>query len=287
MYDPEIYVAMGATMKAIQRAVSCGYVHYVTGQVEVNRVQALVAKFDDFFHISATDKRREYAAKKKRCSFRLVLYPNPGRTDFKFWLLRTDGEHPLLSTQRWRDARTDPILWPFLYELRQVPVPPKHRERFRRKDGQVAIRPVTWSWRFQRAEMDRLRSCIRHWVQHRDERLRRLIRGLGLAPGFRAVRDDVYVLQQYIARQCQKRNVPVPAFPGRRGLLLGKGRSFTTFPLSQLVARIRRGASAWFPSTSKSTDTVGEQALLEKPDAQAVRQAEDPRQNEADASPAG
>lgn len=267
MYDPEIYVVMGATMKSIQKAVSCGYMYYVTGQIEANRVQALVAKFDDHFHVGANDKAREYAAKRKRCSFRLALYPLAGRNDLQFWLLRTDGEHPLLRTQQWRDARTDPILWPFLYELRQVPVPPKHHERFRRKDGGVAIRPVTWSWRIQREEMDRLRACIRHWVQHRDERLRRLIRGLGLPPGFRAVRDDVHALQQYIARQCHKRNVAVPMFPGRRGLFLRKGRRFTTFPLSRLVARIRRGASAWFPSTSKSADTVGVQTLLEKPDA--------------------
>jgi len=285
MYDPEIYVAMGATMKAIQKAVSCGYVKYVTGQIEADRAQALVAKFDDHFLVGATDKQREYAAKRKRCSFRLALYPNPSRTDLRFWLLRTDGWHPLLSTQRWRDARTDPILWPFLYELRQVPVPPKHRGRFHRKDGRIAIRPVTWSWRIQRDEMDRLRACIRHWVQHRDERIRRLIRGLGLAPGFRAVRDDVYVLQQYIARQCQKRNVPVPAFRGRRGLFLGKGRSFTTHPLSKLVARIRRGTSTWFPSISKSADTAGEQALLEKPDAQAVLSPHDLRKEEADDSP--
>lgn len=277
MFDPDVHVSMTAQMRAIQRLVSAGYPFYVTGRVEARNALLLAAKFDERFHVSARDKQREYAAKKRLFSTKLVFHPISGSTDLHFWLLRTEGDHPLLKSEKWRDARTDPITWPFLYELRQVPVPPEHRKRFERQGGKIAIRPVTWTWRIQRAEMDRLRACIRHWVQFPDERLRRLIRGLSLSPGFRAVRDDVYTLQRYIAQQCQKRDKPVPEFPLRRGLLLAKGRSYKTYPLSLLVARVRSGSETWFPENHKSRDTAdSHKILMEKPDAQAVRPENDP-----------
>lgn len=280
MLDPEIYVTMTASMLAVQKAVSTGYVFYVSGSVEATRALALVAKLESHFPLGSTDKQREYAAKKKRCSFRLVLFPMPGRTDLYFCLFRTDGSHPLLRLEHWRDARRDPIAWPFFYELRQVPVPPEHRKRFRRKNGRMAINPVTWTWRFNRGEMDRLRACIRHWVQMNDERLRRLIRGLSFAPGFRAVRDDVYTLHRYIEGQCRRRDVPVPEFPRRRWIALTKGKSFRTYPLTLLVRRVGRG-QPWFPSDAKAMDTVVEPTLMENPDAQAVQQTRDVRDDQA------
>lgn len=279
MLDPEIPVTMTASMRAVQKAVSSGYVFYVSGRIEAHRALALVAKLDDRYSLGATDKQREYAAKRKRCSFRLVMFPMSGRTELTFWLLRTAGDHPLLSLEKWKDARADPIAWPFLYELRKIPVMPKHRERFQRAGGRFAINPVTWTWRFNREEMDRLRACIRHWVQKRDERLRRLIKGLSFAPGFRAVRDDVYTLHRYIERQCERRNVPVPDFPRRRWIALAKGRSFRTYPLTLLVSRVGRG-QPWFPSDAKAMDTLIEPTLMEKPDAQVVQQARDVRDDQ-------
>jgi len=138
--------------------------------------------------------------------------------------------HRHTRSSDWRDARSDPVVRPFLYELRQVPVPPEHRQNFRRKDGRPAVNAVTWTWRIRRDDLDRLRACVRHWVQQRDERLRRLIRGLALAPPFRGVRDDIFSLHRYIISQSSERKVSAPDLPGRRWLNMSKGASFKTFP---------------------------------------------------------
>lgn len=279
MIDPEIPATMTCAMQRIQKFVSSAYYWYVAGIVPADRIVALVEKLDDKFDLESTDGRRQHDRRRGRCTFRLVLFPSPGKTDLSFWLLRTDGSHPLLSTERWRDARSDHIQWPFLYELRQIPVSPSLRERYARSDGKYRINPVTWTWRFRRDEMDRIRANVRHWTQHQDERLPQLIRGLARSPGFRAIRADVFALYRHIATQCERRNRPIPDFPAQPWV---RGRRYRTFPLSLIVSRVGRGET-WFPSSSISTDTVIEQSLLEKPHAAPKTPKNHPEKNCRDA----
>lgn len=252
MYDPEISVSMATAMTRLQKSVASGFLFYVAGEVPASKVEKLVCSFDDRFGLQATDGQRDHARKLGRCTFRLHLFPIPHRTDFAFWLVRNAGEHPLLSTERWLDARESPVHWVFGYELRQLPVPSALREKYKRPDQRYAINPVTWTWRIRRDVMDQLRFNIRRWAEQRDERLSRLIRSLAQAPGRRGVRHDVHELHKYILSQCRKRKVSAPPLPVIRWSTGGRGASV---PLSYLMARYRRGADAWFPKTSRRRDT--------------------------------
>lgn len=252
-YDPEVPQSMRGTMQQIVRAVSTTSPYYFSVTVPADKVAALIAKLDERFQFRLTDGQRDYARKHRRCTFRLVLFPLPLSTDLVIWVFRSDGNHPLLATERWLDARVTPIRWPWLYELRRLPVPPKLRSRYIRKDGHCAINATTWTWRIHREELDRMRQNIRHWTQRHDERLPKLIKGLSYAPGFRGIRDDIYALHQYIRAQAKARGMQTPELPARPWV---RGARTSTVPLSRLLQRVRRGASTWFPEASIRRDTV-------------------------------
>lgn len=284
MFDPEIPIRMSAVMQQIQRFVSVGFVYYFAATVPVEKVAQLVYKLDERFNFGATPGQRDAARKRGQCSFRLVVYPRPRTTELDLWVLCSEGAHPLRGTEMWRDARKDPILWPFLYELRQMPVPPALRAKYKRPNGRVAINPVTWSWRFRRDELDRIRWNIRHWTQHRDDRISQLVFGLSLAPGFRATREDVFGLHRYIRDQYKKRKKAPPTIPGVPWVV---PRRAATMPLSAIVRRVQRGAPTWFPESKvhrKKVDTVDLYTLLETP--RAAAKDDQAGQEKADDSPA-
>ncbi len=262
MFDPEIPVSMSAAMTRLQKSVASGFLFYVSGAVPAPKIEKLVYSLDERFSIQATDGQRDHARKRGRCTFRLHLFPIPYRSDFAFWLVRNEGDHPFLATESWRDSHETPIVWTFWYELRQLPVPPPLRAKYERPDHRYAINATTWTWRIRREVMDSLRFNIRRWVEQRDERLKRLIRNLARAPGRRGVRHDVHELHKYILGQCRKRNVAPPPLPVIRWSTGANGR---TVPLSYLLARHRRGADTWFPESLLRRDTVHEEINLDVP----------------------
>lgn len=235
---------MAGAMTQIKKFVSHGYYFYVAGVVPASQISKLVWSFNGRFRLGASDGARDYARKKGRSTFRLVLAPIPNSLDIAFFLLCTDGWNPHLTTELWRDARKEPIRWPYLYELRMLMVPPELRVRYTRPGGKMAINLFTWTWRIRREDMDEYRFNIRRWVQQRDERLARLVHNLSLAPGERGVRNDVYQLHQYIEAQCHKHKVATPDLPARRW---STGKVGKTVPLSYLVGRASRGARTWLP----------------------------------------
>lgn len=266
-FDPEVPLCMRGAMQQIVRAVSTTSPHYFSVTVAAEKVAALIAKLDERFQFRMTDGQRDYARKHGRCAFRMVLFPLPLTTDLAIWVFRTEGGHPMLATERWRDARITPIQWPWLYELRRIPVPPTLRSRYVRKNGHCAINATTWTWRIRREEMDRMRMNIRHWTQGHDDRLPKLIQGLSQAPGFRGIRDDVYTIHQYVRAQAKARGTSLPSLPARRWM---RGVRTATVPLSALLRRFARGATAWFPKSSIRGDTVdpmSPQTTQEIPDA--------------------
>jgi hypothetical protein len=257
-FDPEVPLSMRGAMQQIVRAVSTTSPYYFSVTVAAEKVVALIAKLDERFQFRMTDGQRDYARKHQRCTFRLILFPLPLSTDLAIWVFRSGGDHPMLATERWLDARVTPIQWPWLYELRRLPVPPELRSRYMRKGGHCAINAATWTWRIRREEMDRMRQNIRHWTQRHDERLPKLIQGLSHAPGFRGIRDDVYTLHRYIQAQAKARGVPPPKLPPRRWI---GGARTSTAPLSRLLQRVRRGSTTWFPEASIRRDTVDPMSL--------------------------
>ena len=254
MHDPLLYETATATMAAIQRYASRGALWYVTGEVEAGSAMRLAQRLDERYGLSATVAQRDHARRGKRATFRLIMWPLAGTTRIRWWLLRTDGEHHLLSMESWRDARQDRIRWPWVFELAQMPVPPAARAGYKRKDGRHAINPVTWTWRIARDEMEAMRASIRHWSQHSDDRLSAMVRSLHLSPGFRQIRTDVLTLDRYIVSQCARRNREPPMIPPLpRPIIRAAGRTDRKHPLSSLVRRQQRGAAARYP---KRRDTA-------------------------------
>lgn len=249
MFDPNVHATVTATMRAIQRYVAYGFLFYVTGEVAADRAPALFRKLHERFNLTMTDSQRRHARKRGEAVFRLVLWPLTGTTTFRWWLLRTEGEHPLLSLETWRDARRERIQWPWVFELAQMPVPPQLRQAYTRKSGRVAIKPVTWTWRINREQFERYRADIRRYAQIHDNRIQGLIRSLHGAPGFRQIRDDVFRLDGYIVKQYRRRKRQPPELPPLpQPVIQRRGRQDVVYPLSFLLRRLQRGCSTWFPN---------------------------------------
>lgn len=276
MFDPNIFSTASATMAAIQQFAARGSHHYVSGTVEVSAAQRLAHKFHERYELAMSMSQREHARRRGRATFRLVMWPLAGMTTLHWWVLRTDGAHPILGLETWRDAREKRIEWPWNFELVRMPVPPAARQNYRRADGNVAINDVTWTWRFQRQEMDAMRATIRHLSQHRDERLSQLLRRLHSAPGFRQIRSDVLTLDRYVVEQCRRRHrepPPIPPLP--RPYIRGRGKSAAAVPLSWLARRAQRGAGTWFSSERGEADTAPEPSSTETENAPEIEAADD------------
>jgi hypothetical protein len=253
-YDPQVYTTVTATMAALQRHVSRGTHWYVMGTVNADRALALAGRFDERYGLSKTVAQRDHVRRQGRATFRFLLWSLADQIALRWWLLRTDGDHPLLTLERWRDARQDRVRWPWLFELVRLPVDRVLRSKYLRPNGQNAINPVTWTWRIRRDEIDAMRSSIRHWSQYDDDRLATLIRGLQAAPGFRGVRRDVHALYRYIVRQHERRKRDPPSIP--QTIRWVTPRRARRVPLSVLVRRQQQGRATWFPARWISADTV-------------------------------
>lgn len=244
MFDPAVFTSATDTLRAIQMAVAHGAFWYVCGDVPADRALALAARFHERYQLGITVGQRDHARREGRATFRLFMWPQQSGLGFHWWLLRTDGRHPLLSMERWLDARSTRIAWPWWYELVQLPVDPVHRQKYKRRGGGFRIGSVTWTWRISREMLERLKASIRHWAQCTDGRLSQLIRTLQLCPGLRGVRQDVYLLYRYITSQCKKRNKPAPAIPAT--IRWVSGWKSHCVPLSALVQRAASGQRFWF-----------------------------------------
>lgn len=255
-YDPAVISTVTQTMQALQRHVSRGSFYYVTGEVEASKALALAARFDERYSLTQTTGQRDHTRRKGQATFRFFVWPIAGQKKLRWWLLRTDAHHPLLSLEKWRDARKNRIEWLWLYELVRTPVDPKLRDKYKRPGGKKAINSQTWTWRIKRDEVDRLKASIRHWSQYQDNRLPVLIRSLFKSPGFRGIRSDVSGLYFYIKKQHEKRKRTPPYIPPTIRWVTGK--KAVTLPLSTLVRRSQQCRSEWFPGNLQRDDIGSE-----------------------------
>lgn len=212
MYDPPVYGTATDAMQTLLRAVSTGYVYYVCGTVEASAAAALAHKFHERYCLTANTNQRYHRQKKGISKHWLVMTPKHESTAYHWWLLRSEGVHPLDSLERWSDARKVAIQWPWYYELVRLSVPKKHREKLQGKKPRP-IKPVMWTWRIRPTEIIDLQATIRHLVHQSDGRLAGLVRGLGRAPGFRGVRQDAASLIRYVETQCRKQGREPPEVP--------------------------------------------------------------------------
>ena len=240
---------MTAAMRLLLLDVSRGYTCYISGTVPADRAQALATRFDERYDLGADPVRRSRRRAKGEAVFSLHFFPAAGSSELYWWLVRTEGNHPLLSMERWQDA-TDTrtaITWWLRYELVREPVPVAHRQKLAGAAGK-RVKPMTWTWRFQLEVIDEIRAHVRHITQHPDDRLRQLVRSLAAAPGWRQIRLQVKQLYHYLEQQQRKHRVP----DGRRAEIPQTVRWTTPrvmrrVPLSVLCRRAAQGQSSWFP----------------------------------------
>ncbi|MDE0854887.1 MAG: hypothetical protein OSA97_10755 [Nevskia sp.] len=254
-YDPLVPTTVTGAMRLLLLDVSRGSSRYVSGTVSAGRALALSAKFHERYDLSGDPVRRSRRRAKGEAVFALHFFPRYGATDLNWWLLRTDGDHPLLGLESWRDATNvrDAICWWDRYELVREPVPVAHRRKLAGPGGKP-VKPVTWTWRFRREAIEAIRAHIRHIVQHPDDRLRQLARSLSAAPGWRQIRSDVKQLHRYLDHQQAQHRVPEArrvAMPAT--IRWTTPRTIRRVPLSVLCRRAAQGQESWFPDNDWAT----------------------------------
>lgn len=254
-YDPLVPTTVTAAMRLLLLDVSRGYTQYVSGTVPADRALALSARFHERYDLAGDKVQKSRRRAKGQAVFALHLFPQAGTPDLDWWLLRTEGDHPLLTMERWRNANDvrSAITWWGRYELVREPVPVAHRKKLAGPAGKP-IKPVMWTWRFRRQVMDEMRAHIRHCVQHPDDRLRQLVRLLSVAPGWRQIRTQVKQLYFYLDQQQAQHRVP----PGQRVQIPSTIRWTTPrtvhrVPLSVLCRRAVQGQESWFPQSEWPT----------------------------------
>ncbi len=250
-FDPTIPVAMDRAMDLITVAVSKGWHWYVAGEIEASKALALAQRFNERYGLDADRFQRSRARSKGAATFQLFFWPLAGKTTLAWYLLRSEGEHPLLSLETWRDAQeaSSRIQWPFWYELVRTPVPMAHRKKLSGPHSK-AVKSVTWTWRLVDEVKDSLRADIRRNAQS-SKGLVAIVESLKRTNGSRGARDDVKQLYQYIRRQEFKYSVPEServAIP--KTIRWISKRACRRVPLSVLAHRAQSGNPVWFPSSS-------------------------------------
>lgn len=254
MFDPPVFTSVEAAMRSILDDVSRGYTYCVTGTVESLKALPLAVRFHERYELGM-DRRRRYRCRASgNAVFSMHIFPVPSESAFKFWLLRTEGKHPLLSMEKWYDVRDHSIRWLWWYELIRLPVDVQHQRKMRSPEGREKIKPVTWTWRICRDDFEDMKGYVRHVVQHRDQRLDGAIESLRRAIGFRGVRIDVRALYRYIETQCTYRKVECPSIP-RTVRWVGRRRASQALPLSSLARRAGRTA-VWLEQSEGAVPTV-------------------------------
>jgi len=239
MFNPSVPLSTKAVMRGVQNAVALRSHYYVTGTVEASKSIALFHRLHERYDLTMDRKKRNRLRKEGRAVFSLFFHQIPNSTEFRFWLLRSDGSHPLVGLEQWSDARQKPIQWIWWYELIRLPVDVQHQRKMRNPAGKAKIKPVTWTWRIRSAETDEMKQLVRHSVHHRDQRLTTLIDSLRSAIGFRGTRLNVTSMYSYIREQCKKAGKECPDIPLTISWV-GKYRAVEKHQLSNLVRRAQK-----------------------------------------------
>jgi hypothetical protein len=171
-------VVMQRLLDLVQR----GYHYYVSGTVPKNRVESLCKKFDELYFISDNARRRSYRKSKGEGNAFLLLCDLEKNGTLHWWLLATNGEHPIHSLEKLFDAnhRAQRVRLTG-YELVQL-------SKDKEKGG-----GVRWTWRMTDTTYDEWREAIRTSVRSKNNRMeiKKIVSSLFQAPGFGQTRVQV------------------------------------------------------------------------------------------------
>tara|TARA_R110001599_G_scaffold127379_8_gene300754 strand:+ start:19718 stop:20431 length:714 start_codon:yes stop_codon:yes gene_type:complete len=237
-------------MTEIQRSVATGHTHYRYGTVPVDRAQALADRFERRYGLGLSEDQRSHARRKKKATYRLVMFPDPHHLCIHWWLMRSPGSH-IDDQRKWHDVRVERITWPWWYELVRLPVDPAHRAKYAKqpgkgRGGKSRINAVTWTWRIQKSVKHRLKDDVRFYITKSDQRLLQLLKSLRQAPGFRGVRQDLMEIYGFVRRQCNNSKVAQPEMP--KTIRWVRNQRYARVPLSVLIRRAEKGEASWFPA---------------------------------------
>ena len=205
-YDPLVFDRKTVFMQRIADQVRRGYRWYATGEVRLDRTQALVAKFARLYnvHLHRNQKLRERAS--GLASADLLLW-QPHTDTIVFCLLVTPGPHAARSLEKLMDASAkDSRLTLGDYELVQRPRTGSDR--------------AAWTWRLTNEAYEgwRLRA-LEVCRKGNDFEVQQFIASIHATPGFAGVREQVKKVKALFRVEWKRRRpdgVTVPALNNRQ-----------------------------------------------------------------------
>lgn len=206
--DQFVHIHKKSFFQRLSDQVRTGHSRYVSGSIPIERATSLSMKFQARFQTDI-DK---YAASRRRKSgqatSRLLMYLPAADADELFWILLQCPSAEPDSSERWRDALADRIVFTG-YELVRLTKPQEKHP--------------TWTWRYTKEREAELRDEIIRCIRSRQDRaLEHLIHTIYRTPGFAGARTQVKKMADLIRKEWKTRRKSsdiMPAIPERLGYL--------------------------------------------------------------------
>lgn len=239
-YNPVVLTSRDVAMQRLLDAVNNGYSEYATGEVSMERAQAVFQKFAIQYQVDADRNVRVRRKRNGLGNATLILLRMDGK--ILWWLLVTPadrGEHLAHTFEKLRSAldRKSRLIFDG-YELVRLPKPSK----FKPLNNNAKSSQARLTWRISREAERSLRYAIIDAVrQDTPYRLDLLIYRIWACPGFGGVRSQIGKLAALYRAEVRRANrLDAPA-PPKRLVYLRRLKS-GGMRLSEIVAANRRQA---------------------------------------------
>lgn len=211
--DPHVFVKRSPWMQRIADLVRSGHVHYIQGDLPVEKIPHLYEKFDRLYDCGLNKLQASRLRKSGRASSRLLMLYQAEHENVRWILLRTDGElspAAVSSRESWLNALDDRISYQY-FEMVRMPKP-----------GQ--IRPA-FTWRYSRSSEDMIRSQIILMIRAKyDKNLQMLIANIFHSPKFAGIRLQIKGFRDLIVAEWKRSRSVANKFPDLPSVIGYHGR---------------------------------------------------------------
>lgn len=187
-------------MQRVQEAAANGYVHVVTGMVDVRKYENLYRKFNALYDIDMHKSKRSREKAKGRALVRLFAHPEDG--DLIRWvLMATEGDGLFFEHERKE-----------IFSAAKLELFGQYR--LNRKTRKGVDHPV-WTFSLLPDYHQELMSKAHQFIHFKnDVALRKLIHDSSRLVPFNGVRQDLYVLHKHIREDWRRhRGNGMPELP--------------------------------------------------------------------------
>jgi len=231
----KIYVHASGTLHQLITSTARGYVNHVSGVVKPDKVERVIARFEDLYETNLNRDQRAYRKKKGRCNVRLFIHPRYTTPDLQWWLLATDGEG-------------------LFYEREKPKSGLKRRSRltaFNQYEAMIAPAKGNvprWTWRLSQESSKnweaRIQAAIRNRKNEND--LKNIMRELHSLPGFRGVRSQVAGLRKFTGYEWRRITAQdsCPHIPKKVQPYL-RYKTYDQVPVELVAERLKKGKSPY------------------------------------------